>query len=142
MANKTLFSSIRGRWTAKADTRNEAGGLAYSRSHKQALAQLAATGCLGATFYAIASSQLDAVLSHAAHVEPEYLAQLALYARNKGHMKDMPALLCAVLSTRSPQLLNVIFNRVIDSPKMLRNFVQIMRSGAVGRKSLGTSPKR
>jgi 60 kDa SS-A/Ro ribonucleoprotein len=31
---------------------------------------------------------------------------------------------------------------VIDSPKMLRNFVQIVRSGAVGRKSLGTVPKR
>jgi len=31
---------------------------------------------------------------------------------------------------------------VIDSPKMLRNFVQIMRSGTVGRKSLGTLPKR
>ncbi len=30
------------------------------------------------------------------------------------------------------------FDRVIDSPKMLRNFVQIMRSGVVGRKSLGS----
>src|SRR5262249_52997504 len=35
-----------------------------------------------------------------------------------------------------------VFDRVIDSPKMLRNFVQIVRSGAVGRKSLGTLPKR
>jgi 60 kDa SS-A/Ro ribonucleoprotein len=31
---------------------------------------------------------------------------------------------------------------VVDNGKMLRNFVQIMRSGAVGRKSLGTAPKR
>ena len=31
---------------------------------------------------------------------------------------------------------------MIDSPKMLRNFVQIMRSGVVGRKSLGSLPKR
>jgi 60 kDa SS-A/Ro ribonucleoprotein len=31
---------------------------------------------------------------------------------------------------------------VIDSPRMLRSFVQIVRSGAVGRKSLGTVPKR
>ena len=35
-----------------------------------------------------------------------------------------------------------VFDRVIDSPKMLRNFVQIMRSGVVGRKSLGSLPKR
>src|SRR5690606_10890674 len=51
-------------------------------------------------------------------------------------------LLCAVLSVRSPGLLAEVFDRVIDSPKMLRNFVQIMRSGVVGRKSLGTLPKR
>jgi 60 kDa SS-A/Ro ribonucleoprotein len=74
--------------------------------------------------------------------EPEYIAQVALFARAKGYMKDMPALLCAVLSVRSPGLLAEIFDRVIDSPKMLRNFVQIMRSGVVGRKSLGTLPKR
>ncbi|WZB71008.1 hypothetical protein WJ968_01900 [Achromobacter xylosoxidans] len=35
-----------------------------------------------------------------------------------------------------------MFPRVIDSGKMLRNFVQILRSGAVGRKSLGTRPKK
>jgi 60 kDa SS-A/Ro ribonucleoprotein len=29
---------------------------------------------------------------------------------------------------------------VIDNGRMLRNFVQIMRSGAVGRTSLGTRP--
>lgn len=142
MASKTLFSSLRGCFAAKADTHNEAGGVAYKRSDKQALAQLAATGCLGATFYASAEEQLDAVLKHADRVEPEYLARLAVYARQSGHMKDMPALLCAVLSVRSPGLLAEVFDRVIDSPKMLRNFVQIMRSGAVGRKSLGSLPKR
>jgi 60 kDa SS-A/Ro ribonucleoprotein len=57
-------------------------------------------------------------------------------------MKDMPALLCAVLSVKDRDLLNAIFPRVIDNAKMLRNFVQIMRSGVVGRKSLGTAPKR
>ncbi|MGI8670846.1 MAG: vWA domain-containing protein, partial [Aridibacter sp.] len=39
-------------------------------------------------------------------------------------------------------LLEAVFPRVIDNGKMLRNFVQIMRSGAVGRKSLGSLPKR
>jgi 60 kDa SS-A/Ro ribonucleoprotein len=57
-------------------------------------------------------------------------------------MKDMPALLCAVLSVKDRALLAQVFPRVIDNAKMLRNFVQIMRSGAVGRKSLGTAPKR
>jgi 60 kDa SS-A/Ro ribonucleoprotein len=57
-------------------------------------------------------------------------------------MKDMPALLCAVLSIKSPGLMCEIFDRVIDNAKMLQNFVQMIRSGAVGRTSLGSAPKR
>lgn len=57
-------------------------------------------------------------------------------------MKDVPALLCAVLSNRDREVFAQVFPRVIDSGKMLRNFVQIMRSGVTGRKSLGTAPKR
>jgi 60 kDa SS-A/Ro ribonucleoprotein len=75
-------------------------------------------------------------------IEPDFIARAALYAREQGAMKDMPALLCAVLSVRAPEYLPLVFARVIDSPKMLRNFVQIIRSGAVGRKSLGNRPKR
>ena len=73
---------------------------------------------------------------------PEFIARVALYARTKGHMKDLPALLTAALSVFSPGLMAEVFDRVIDDGRMLRNFVQIMRSGVVGRKSLGTLPKR
>jgi 60 kDa SS-A/Ro ribonucleoprotein len=142
MANKTLFASLRGKLAPKTDTCNEAGGAAYRFSNKHALAQYAATGCLGSTFYASADEQLDAVLKLTEGVEPEFIARTALYARTQGYMKDMPALLSAVLSVKSPGLLAEVFDRVIDSPKMLRNFVQIMRSGVVGRRSLGTLPKR
>jgi 60 kDa SS-A/Ro ribonucleoprotein len=141
MANKTLFRSIVGRLLPKTDTLNEEGRPAYAFSAKQALAQYAATGCLNSTFYASGEEQLGRVLELCGQVEPEFIAQTAIYARQKGFMKDLPALLCAVLSVRSPALLAKVFNRVIDSPKMLRNFVQIMRSGVVGRKSLGTLPK-
>src|SRR5439155_15020474 len=48
----------------------------------------------------------------------------------------------AVLSVKDREVLACVFPRVIDNAKMLRNFVQIMRSGAVGRKSLGSAPKR
>ena len=57
-------------------------------------------------------------------------------------MKDMPALLCAVLATRDLDRLIEVFPQVIDNGKMLRNFVQILRSGVTGRKSLGSAPKR
>ncbi len=65
-----------------------------------------------------------------------------MFCRERGFMKDLPALLCVVLSVKDRVLLNAVFPRVIDNGKMLRNFVQIIRSGAVGRKSLGTAPKR
>jgi 60 kDa SS-A/Ro ribonucleoprotein len=142
MANKTLFRSVVGRLLPKTDALNEECRPAYAFSAEQALAQYAATGCLSSTFYASGAEQLGRVLELCARVEPEFIARSALYARQKGFMKDLPALLCAVLSVRSPGLLAEVFERVIDSPKMLRNFVQIMRSGVVGRKSLGTLPKR
>ena len=142
MANKFLFSSIVGRLAPATDTRNFAGGRAYQLTPKQALAQYAATGCMNSTFYADAASQMDTIIALAPQVEPEFLARLALYARSQAHMKDVPALLVALLSVLSPGLMAEVFDRVIDSPKMLRNFVQIIRSGRVGRKSLGSLPKR
>ncbi len=141
MANKTLFSSL-GELGAPANAVNEAGGLAYESGPKQQLAQYAVTGCLNATFYAEAEVQLQKVLELCSLVPAEYVAKVALYCRERGFMKDMPALLCAVLASRDAALLKGIFGRVIDTPRMLRNFVQILRSGTVGRKSLGTVPKR
>jgi 60 kDa SS-A/Ro ribonucleoprotein len=142
MANKNLFATIAGKLARKTDARNEAGGKAYARTPKQALAQYAATGCLNGTFYATADEQLAAVLGFCAEVETPFIAQTAIWCREAGLMKDMPALLCAVLSTRNLALLESIFPRVLDNGKMLRNFVQIVRSGAVGRKSFGTAVKR
>ncbi|MGB1236476.1 MAG: vWA domain-containing protein, partial [Planktomarina sp.] len=74
-------------------------------------------------------------------VDPTYLAQTAIYARQHGYMKDMPAVLLAVLARREPILFRAAFGRVVDNGKMLRNFVQVMRSGQTGRKSLGSAPK-
>ncbi len=142
MANKNLFKTVRGMFTPKADTINEAGGTAYKLSPKHALAQYAATGCFSQTFYADASEQLEKVLDLTKDTDAEFVAKIAIYARKKGFMKDMPALLVAVLSTKDKDLFEKTFPRVIDNGKMLRNFVQIMRSGAVGRKSLGSLPKR
>jgi 60 kDa SS-A/Ro ribonucleoprotein len=142
MANKTLFRSSAGKLLPRTDTVNEAGGIAYRLPPKHALAQYAATGCLSSTFYASSQEQLDTVLKLSMNIEPEFIARTALYSREKGFMKDLPALLCAILSTKGPGLMAEIFDRVIDDARMLRNFVQILRSGVTGRKSLGTLPKR
>jgi len=142
MANKSLFASFAGKLVAAATAKNHHGAPAYALSPRHKLAQLAATGSLNATFYAEAKDQLADVLEAAGKVDPSFIAKTAIYARRRGHMKDMPALLLALLSTLETQDFARAFPRVVDNGKMLRNFVQIMRSGAVGRKSLGSRPKR
>lgn len=142
MANKTLFKSLIGKLMPATDALNEHRAPAYALSPKHQLAQYAATGCLNTTFYASADEQLAKVLEVCADIDPEFIAQTAVFCRERGYLKDLPALLCAVLSVKDRTLLSAIFPRVIDNAKMLRNFVQIMRSGTVGRKSLGSGPKR
>ncbi len=140
MAHKNLFAPASK--APPADTINEASARAYAFSPKHALAQYAATGTFNRTFYANEQEQLDKVFLFASAVELEFVAKTAIYSREKGFMKDMPAFLTAFLAAKDTALLASVFPRVIDNGKMLRNFVQIIRSGAVGRKSFGSAPKR
>lgn len=151
------------------DTRNEAGGLAYVFEAKHALAQYACTGTLSNTYYASDSDQLKKTLDLVAKVnDPKFIGKLAIYARKNAFMKDMPSLLVAVLFARSTSqflatdpavpgitklghaveaaayadTFKTVFPIAIDNQRMLRNFVQIIRSGQLGRKSFGTVGKR
>ena len=142
MVNTQLFQTLKGALLPNANAANAEQAPAYAFTPRHRLAQLAATGCLGQTFYANAEAQLDAVLALANELDAAFVAKTALYAREAGFMKDMPALLGATLAARDVALLGQVFGRVIDNGKMLRNFVQIVRSGAVGRKSLGSRPKK
>lgn len=192
MANKALFSSTRGKRLPKTDVINEAGGTAFEFGPEHSLAQLAVTGCLNSTYYVSAEAQLDKILELCKRVSPEFIAKTAIYARQRGYMKDVPALLIAQLASgigdkfaaadaaykvhksvagkyngsktrraldgkyeetyqayteiegeafKHRAAFEQAFNRVIRNPKMLRNFVQIMRSGITGRKSLGSLPR-
>lgn len=142
MANKGLFASALARFLPAADTLNRELAPAYAYGPEHKLAQLAATGTLQDNFYSAAETQLAEVLEAARAVDPLFVARAAVYARTRGTMKDMPALLTAYLTLAEPDLAVRVFARVVDNGRMLRNFVQIMRSGAVGRTSLGTRPKR
>jgi 60 kDa SS-A/Ro ribonucleoprotein len=142
MANKNLFRSAVARLLPAANTLNREAAPAYAYEPQALLAQLAATGTLSDTFYGTAGDQLQRALDAAMAVDPLFVAKTALYARQGGAMKDMPALLTAYLTVAEPDLAVRVFDRVIDNGRMLRNFVQIMRSGQVGRTSLGTRPKR
>lgn len=141
MANKTLFKSLVGKMIPATNAINEERAPAYALSPKHQLAQYAATGCLNTTFYATADEQLAKVIELCAEIDAEFIAKTAVFCRERGFMKDMPALLCAVLSMKDRELLARIFPRVIDNAKMLRNFVQIMRSGGGGPQVAGLGAK-
>jgi 60 kDa SS-A/Ro ribonucleoprotein len=71
-----------------------------------------------------------------------FLAKLAVYARERAYMKDMPAALLVVLSKRDTQLLHRVFDRVVDNGRVLRTMFQMIRSGQFGRSSLSSSLQR
>jgi 60 kDa SS-A/Ro ribonucleoprotein len=142
MANKSIFKSFAGKLVPATNARNEENSPAYALSPKHALAQYAATGCMNDTFYAGAEDQVKKVLALCHELDATFIAKTAIFCRQRGFMKDMPALLCAVLAAKDSKVLQAAFGDVIDNGKMLRNFVQIVRSGIVGRKSLGTVPKK
>lgn len=142
MVNKSLFCSTTAQPPA-ADTLNLAGGAAYSLSPKHQLAQLAATGTFAGTYYANAQSQLDSLLQLVEQIDDNvYLAKLAVYARERAYMKDMPAALLLALAKRDPQLMHRVFDRVVDNGRVLRTMFQMLRSGRFGRKGLSSSLQR
>jgi 60 kDa SS-A/Ro ribonucleoprotein len=142
MANKSVFASLKWRLLPMATATNAEGAKAYAHGAEHRLAQLAMTGTFGGGFYQDAGAEVAALVAAATAVEPMFLAQTAVHVRERGHMKDTPALLLAVLAGRDPALFAAAFPRVVTSGRMLRSFVQIMRSGQTGRSSLGSRPKR
>jgi 60 kDa SS-A/Ro ribonucleoprotein len=130
MANKQLFASLLQNNLATTAT-NRAGGKSYGMSPKQALAQYASTGSLNGTFYASAETQLDEILAlcnnQYGFIDTKFIAQTALYAREKAFMKDVPALLVAILATRGEtEFLKAVFPHVVDNAK-IKSCVRVQR---------------
>ena len=151
MANKKAFSSSSSVVAKQAaivaalpvaDTVNNAGGKAYLADVEHQLAQFVNTGTFNDTLTISAEEQVATVISLCRQVSPQYIAQAALEARFAGFMKDSPALLMAILMVRDGELFERAFPVVMDSLKLVRNFMQIVRSGVVGRRSFGSRAKR
>lgn len=145
MANKVVFGSA-ARRAPPVTAVNEAGGVAYALPAKSALAQLASTGCINGTYYADAEAQLATVLDLAAKcADAAYVAKVAVYARQHGRMKDMPALLVGWLACQPgvPEpVFAKAFDACIDTGKQVANVVQMIRSGTLGRKAIPRPARR
>lgn len=141
MVSKSLFPSQK-----RESVLNEAGGQAFNRPVAEVLAQYAATGCLRQTFYASAEEQLDTVLGILPEISPVLVAKTAVWTRENSRLRDLPVLLAAWLASKKDpvhrDLLSKVFPRVVNTGRAVRSFVQIIRSGKLGRKSFGSHAKR
>jgi len=137
MANKKLFrsNSKTSKKVQEATVFNNAGGWAYEMSPRHALAQIASTNTFNGTFYASGEANLELAKNAALQLKNDalFVAKAAIYSRTKNYMKDMPAFLMVVLAGMDTELFRKVFPQVIDNGKMLRNFIQIARSGVTGR---------
>jgi len=145
MSSKKMFASASSASSTKAkvaNTVNEAGGVAYKMSVKHALAQYAVTGTFADGFYTEGKDQLEKFVKLLAETDPIYAAKLAIYARHNGLMKDTPAAILAWIASNDIEVFKAVFGKVVNNSKMLRNFVQMIRSGKFGRKSFGNAAKK
>lgn len=133
--NNSIFSTVPR--AEPTNILNDAGGLAYARSPKEALEQYALTGCFNSTFYVSAQDHLAKALELCATVnDPAWIADLARRARRDGLMKDMPVFLLAYVATKDGDAFRTAFPVCVDNVKQLSKFTRVIRSGVLGRKSL------
>ncbi len=165
---KSLFAPAK---LSATPVTNRAGGAAYDLGAKEALAQLAVTGTFNNTFYTSGVDQMARIKELTGKVEPAFLAKLAVYSRRRGFMKDMPIFLLGLVSGQAAQtkklqveahqikdmgtaarrqlegaqlaaMIAEALPHVVDNGKMLRNYIEMIRSGQAGRTSLGATSKR
>lgn len=139
--------------SSQVTTKNRAGGNAFALDTYTKLAQLAVTGMVNN--FARASSTpkeerekefkslTNQLITLAKLCDTEYVAKVAVYAKECGLVLDAPVILVAHLSTRKElEYFYTAFKAVVNNVGQLRKFVKIIRSGYVGRKSLGSAPKK
>lgn len=130
--DRSMFSTTRPR-ERKADTRNKAGGKAYSIPAKVALAKYVVTGHLGETYYANAEVAVEELLDLMHQCDNEWIAKVAVYGRRDALIKDAPALMTGYLAVHAPELFERVAPRVLNNGRMVRNLVQVLRSGILDR---------
>ena len=121
---------------------NASGGKGYKHSAELTLARIIGGGFIGNSFYTEATEQLKIIKELAEQVSPEFLSAAAIYNHQKGFMKDTPALLLALLRNKNVDLYKKTFDKVVTSGRMLRGFVNMIRSGQAGSKNLGYATRK
>lgn len=137
--NRKIFRSTSGKAVPATNAVNEAGGKAYQYDDKTAAAVFAMTATFpDKAFYLSGGDQLEQFSKFLEKCDPEFIAKLAVYSRQRGKMKDAPTVAILSIAKRDKALFERVFGHVADTPVQYRNAFQIVRSGILGFKSLGT----
>jgi 60 kDa SS-A/Ro ribonucleoprotein len=119
---------------AHANSRNPEGFPSFTRSLEEGYLQVLLTNTLGGTYYATEEKLLDESLKLHAEMalsDPAFMARAIVYARNEGLMRMQPIVGLAYLAKADRVLFRRIFNKVINTPGDLTDFVEIVRGGVV-----------
>ena len=90
--------------------KNRAGGNSVELTNKEILAKYVTTCTFNDTYYASGEKLLDEIKSVIDSITDNiYIAKCAVYSRETGGLKDMPAYLLNILYDRDKQLFENIF---------------------------------
>ena len=121
-------------------TVNHEGAAAFTLTPKMELYAAVATAAFSDLFYEKADTRLARLRELVAKNEPQFVAQLAVYARENLHLRSVPLVLCVELARlhRGDSLVSRLVARVVQRPdeitELLAYYAQANERG--GRKTL------
>lgn len=128
---------------AKPRAKNKEGHPTFKRTLEERTLQVLMTGTLQNTFYATRREVGEHALVHfeeMAKKSPSLFAKMLVYAREKGFMRSAPVAGLVVLSKYDTKLFAKIFNRIVRTPRNLKEFILLIRKGNL-RGGLGRAVK-
>lgn len=124
-------------------TKNSAGGRAVSLSSEEGLAKIICVGMLGDKMTLVdEQSLISSIENLLPQCREEFIAKLAIYAKNQAKMKDVSSYLLAYLASIQSKYGPKVFSEIITDVSVLKKFIKFVRSGKTSRKSFGTSYKK
>lgn len=110
--------------------------------NEDALVQLVLTGRFNGTFCVTAEEHEKKILEFCQKIRPTFVAKLAAYARHTGHLNDSPAVLLGWLAVHHGHQFALAASHVLDGGRMVRNLVQVFRSGVLGHTAIPRPARR
>jgi len=132
--------------TKAAPTRNHEGAPAFALTPAQELYAAVATAALSDQFYEPANTRLARLRELVARSDPQFVARLAVYAREQLYLRSVPLVLAVELARlhRGDSLVSRLVARIVqradEIPELLAFYAQA--NGRTGVKTLGQLSKQ